>query len=326
MYDKILEILMSSSLNALVDDNEIENMATELEDEVQSAVDEKVDETKETIQEDHDKIVRNLESRIRSLDIRVQEYEDRTPSLPTLVDTMTMEWVKENWEGITKLYNLNKSTKDILNMYSYGETLQNMSIEAAPIVAEMIDKEIIKDLVELGNVFMSDSSTEDIYTPDINTHKRIVLVGRAASGKDHARKLFTNRDYKYAVSFTTRPPRDGEIDGVDYYFLTDEKFQQMIEANEFYEYVSFNGWHYGTSNAQFYNDNIFIMTPHGVSKIKPEDRASTFIMYFDMPLDIRKERLMLRNDADKVDRRIAADDLDFQDFTDFDLRIKNSDF
>lgn len=71
-------------------------------------------------------------------------------------------------------------------------------------------------------------------------NKRIILVGRAASGKDFIRKKFETRGFRYAVSYTTRPPREGEIDGSDYIFITDEEAQRMISSGEFYEYVEFN--------------------------------------------------------------------------------------
>jgi guanylate kinase len=156
--------------------------------------------------------------------------------------------------------------------------------------------------------------------------KRIVLVGKAGSGKDYARKKLESRFFKYAVSYTTRPPRDNEQDGVDYIFITVEDFKQMIERGEFYEYVIFNEWYYGTTKEQFYNDDVFIMTPHGISLIKPEDRETCFIIFFDIDEEIRKQRLMLRNDADKVDRRLEADRKDFENFTDFDIRVTDPSF
>lgn len=122
--------------------------------------------------------------------------------------------------------------------------------------------------------------------------------------------------------------RPGEVDGVDYHFIEPDTFQSMIETNQFYEWVTFNGWHYGTSNDQWYGEcNLFIMTPHGVSKIKPEDRPTTFIIFTDIDQEIRRERLLARNDNnDKIERRIQADEIDFANFTDFDLRIKDPNF
>lgn len=156
---------------------------------------------------------------------------------------------------------------------------------------------------------------------------RIILVGKAASGKDHLRKTLEGRGFKYAVSFTTRPPRDGEVDGKDYFFVDEFEFKNLIEQNFFYEYVSFNGWFYGTSKEQWYDtDDIFIMTPGGVNKIKTSDRKQSFIIYLDIPIDIRRERLAKRNDADFADRRIEADERDFENYTDFDIRITDHKF
>ena len=50
----------------------------------------------------------------------------------------------------------------------------------------------------------------------------------------------------YSVSMTTRQPRAGEVDGVDYYFVTEEEFKKRIEENRFLEYANFVGNYYGT--------------------------------------------------------------------------------
>ena len=65
------------------------------------------------------------------------------------------------------------------------------------------------------------------------------------------------------------------------------------------------------------------MTPSGVKCIPDEDRKDCTIVYFDIPLEIRRERLMKRSDADSVDRRILADEKDFMGFSDFDIRVTN---
>ena len=100
----------------------------------------------------------------------------------------------------------------------------------------------------------------------------------------------------------------------------------MVKNKEFYEYVSFNNWSYGTTVKQFYNDDVFIMTPYGISKIKEEDRKNCFIIYIDIDLETRKERLSKRSDADSVDRRLIADEQDFKDFTNYDIKISTPNF
>jgi guanylate kinase len=57
-----------------------------------------------------------------------------------------------------------------------------------------------------------------------------------------------------------------------------------------------------------------------------EDRAESFVVYFDIDIDIRRQRLSERSDADTVDRRIEADELDFSGFVNYDYVITNPNF
>ena len=93
---------------------------------------------------------------------------------------------------------------------------------------------------------------------------RIVLCGKAASGKDHMRRIYEAKGFVYAVSYTSRPPRPTETDGKDYHFLSREEFERRAAAGFFYEYVEFNGWLYGTSVEQWNSPfGLYIMTPSG---------------------------------------------------------------
>jgi guanylate kinase len=158
-------------------------------------------------------------------------------------------------------------------------------------------------------------------------HKRIILAGPGASGKDHMRKVLEQRGFKYAVSYTTRPPRPGEVEGKDYFFISQEECQRMKDNDEFYEVIEFNGWSYGTSKKQFYEDDVFIMTPSGIAHIKPEDRQNCFIISFNIDEAIRRERLEARvMPGHSVEARLEADRKDFTNFTDFDIVITNPTF
>jgi guanylate kinase len=158
-------------------------------------------------------------------------------------------------------------------------------------------------------------------------HKRIILVARAASGKDYLKAKFINKGFLASISYTTRPPRANEVNGVDYFFISKDEANRMIELNLFYEYVQFNNWLYGTSKQSFYHDDVFIMTPTGLSHVSEEDRANSIVIYLDIDSTTRRERLNKRDmPGDSVDRRIEADELDFKDFTDYDVRISNHDF
>ena len=72
---------------------------------------------------------------------------------------------------------------------------------------------------------------------------------------------------------------------------------------------------------------IFIMTPKGISHIDPIERKKCTIIYLDISDTTRSARLSQRGDAnDSIERRMYHDDLDFKDFTDYDLTINNSNF
>jgi guanylate kinase len=156
--------------------------------------------------------------------------------------------------------------------------------------------------------------------------KRLILVGKAASGKDYARKILEKSGLIYGVSYTSRPSRDGEVEGVDYYFIEKDEAVRMAEASEFYECVEFNSWFYGTSIKEFERANLFIMTPSGISKLKTEHRKESLIVFLDIPEDVLLIRLSNRKDADNAQRRLEADKKDFKDFIDFDLVITNPNF
>lgn len=156
---------------------------------------------------------------------------------------------------------------------------------------------------------------------------RIILVGPGASGKDFMRKRLEERGMTYAVSYTTRPPRPGEEDGKDYYFLSQEQCQAMKDEDEFYEVIDFNGWSYGTTLKQFYRDDVFIMTPSGLSHLSKEDRSKSFVIFFDIDEEIRRQRLGERvMPGHTVDARLEADRKLFAGFSNYDLKITNPNF
>lgn len=156
--------------------------------------------------------------------------------------------------------------------------------------------------------------------------KKIIIVGRGGSGKDYLRKKLVDKGYTYGVSFTSRPLREGEIDEVDYFFRTKEEIESLKEINSFVELQEFNGWYYGITHTEFTEKDVFILTPSGVRDLPKEYRDISFIIYIDPPMNVLIERLKQRNDADSPERRIIADSLDFANFTDYDLIIKNEDF
>ena len=126
--------------------------------------------------------------------------------------------------------------------------------------------------------------------------KRVILAGKGASGKDHLRQMLLDAGLVYCVSHTTRPPRNGEVHGIDYYFVSDDEARSMIESGDFVEYTKFNGWIYGTSRNEFQKADLFIMTPSGIKQLSSQDRG---------------------------ERRLEADRIDFENFADYDHIIED---
>lgn len=156
---------------------------------------------------------------------------------------------------------------------------------------------------------------------------KLILVGKAASGKDHLKKRIEERGFKSGVSYTTRPPRPTEKEGEDYYFVTDERFDQILESGEMLEWMEFNGWKYGLSIEEFEKADVMIMSKDGLDILPKEYRDRCLVVYLDIGRMKRIERLNERKDAnDSIWRRMKTDDEQFDDFTDFDIRIKNDDF
>lgn len=156
---------------------------------------------------------------------------------------------------------------------------------------------------------------------------KIALVGAAASGKDYLRKRFTDRSFKYGVSCTTRPPRPGEVYGKDYYFLTQEEFQENIDSGKFVEWQAFNDWKYGLTSEEFEWCDVMILNAEAVELLDNYYRDRLFVIYLDIPEETRRARLYQRNDKDDtIERRIQADNEQFGNFSNYDCIITNEKF
>ncbi len=94
-------------------------------------------------------------------------------------------------------------------------------------------------------------------TVNIKTRGELFIISApSGSGKSTLIDLLLSQteNIEYSISYTTREPRAGEKDGVDYFFVSEEKFKKMIENNEFIEYAKvFDKFYYGTSKKQVYS-------------------------------------------------------------------------
>ncbi len=81
--------------------------------------------------------------------------------------------------------------------------------------------------------------------------KLFIVSGPSGSGKSTiTKKVRDILNIPLSISATTRKPRVGEVDGVDYYFLTTNEFEKKIENDEFFEYANVHGNYYGTLISQ----------------------------------------------------------------------------
>ena len=81
----------------------------------------------------------------------------------------------------------------------------------------------------------------------------VILSGASSVGKGSIReKLLADKDMNlfFSISETTRPMKEGEVDGKDYYFVSHKQFADSVKNKELLEYTEFNGYYYGTPKAQ----------------------------------------------------------------------------
>ncbi len=131
----------------------------------------------------------------------------------------------------------------------------------------------------------------------------IIISGFSGVGKGTVVKkmLETHPNYKLSISATTRKPREGEVDGVHYHFIDNEKMEQMIQDNMFLEYAGYVDNYYGTPK-QFVLDNInegnnVILEIESVGARIIKEQIPEALMVFVLPPSARelKNRLVGRN-------------------------------
>lgn len=158
-------------------------------------------------------------------------------------------------------------------------------------------------------------------------NRKIIIVGAGGSGKDYLKNALCERyGLKPSVGYTTRPMRPGDINGIDYHFVSDDEFNKMIESDEFMQWQEFNGWKYGTSKSDYLDSDVLIMNVDGLDLLGDATRKECFVVYVDIEEDVRRHRLHSRKDADIVERRIMSDREQFTNFDDYDYRISNPQF
>ena len=155
---------------------------------------------------------------------------------------------------------------------------------------------------------------------------KIIIIGKSGSGKDYLKQKFVKRGFKPAIYYTTRPMREGEHDGKEYFFIQRTEFEELIKNKDLKEWNEFNGWFYGLETREFMQSDVFIMPPEGLAQLSKEDRKKTLVIYLDIADHVRKERLIDRTDVSDLERRMSADAESFEGFDNYDIRITDSNF
>ena len=153
-------------------------------------------------------------------------------------------------------------------------------------------------------------------------------VGKTTLTKKIQQKYET---FKISVSHTTRSPRSNEIDGVDYHFITDKKFKELVKQKKFYEYAKIFDNYYGTLKETVdtvikNNDIIFDIDWQGnkqLSKFKNLKLIKIFLIAKNKE-ELRK-RLVKRNQntLEEIEKRFNAFEKDIKYWIDYDYVIIN---
>lgn len=126
----------------------------------------------------------------------------------------------------------------------------------------------------------------------------IVILGASASGKTTiANEMMNIHKLKKIITYTTRPTRQGEINGIDYNFVSIDEFKALKQQNFFAETGYYRGWYYGTPVNECTDDKVLVVTPAGLRQLKNRPDLKITSFYIDVP---RRDRLikMLQRDSD----------------------------
>jgi guanylate kinase len=130
----------------------------------------------------------------------------------------------------------------------------------------------------------------------------IVISGPSGAGKGTICKRFMekNKDVTLSVSATTRSPRIGELEGVNYFFMSKEEFKEKIETNDFLEYAEVYDNYYGTPKSNVEEllesgkDVILEIDIQGALKVKENTREGVFVFILPPSMEELKQRIINR--------------------------------
>ena len=162
----------------------------------------------------------------------------------------------------------------------------------------------------------------------------VILSSPSGVGKTTLTKKIEQKyqSFKLSISHTTRSPRSNEVDGIDYHFVSDDKFKQLIKENKFYEYAKIFENYYGTLKKNVdetlkNNDIIFDIDWQGtkqLSKFKNLKIIKIFLIAKNK--EELKNRLIKRNQntQTEIEKRLNSFDADMKHWNDYDYIVINN--
>ena len=159
-------------------------------------------------------------------------------------------------------------------------------------------------------------------------YKIIALIGEAGSGKDRLMKevlAAAPEQFNEIISCTTRPKRQGEVEGINYYYLTPEQFAYKVLNYEMLEATAFNDWCYGTSYDALRSGvpNIGVFNPDGIRALLEHNDIELTVFRVICSDKTRLLRQLHREEAPNVDEIIRRYGTDKQDFSDLEFDTIN---
>lgn len=145
----------------------------------------------------------------------------------------------------------------------------------------------------------------------------LLLCGKSCAGKDTIQRELIKMGMESVVSYTTRPPRQGETEGVEYHFITKEDFlkkekQGFFAETVFYNVASGETWYYGSAVEDLDNHKVIIVNPHGLIQLKKLSSLNPVSFYITAGEKTIWSRLRKRgDDLAEAKRRSNEDDKDF---------------
>ncbi len=162
----------------------------------------------------------------------------------------------------------------------------------------------------------------------------IVLSGPSGVGKGTVRKALFNEpdvDFKYSISMTTRKPRKGEVNGVDYYFVSKDQFEENIKNGEMLEYAKYVDNYYGTP-LQYVNEtldsgrDVFLeIEVNGAMQVRANCPDGVFIFLTPPDIDSLRNRLVGRgtDDIEVINKRIEKASKEIRMMQNYDYAVVN---